>query len=460
MTNAIGSSLKRFYRVELVASQPIHNGPSLLLQTNRSVNEQFLLTVTNTAIDNDIPLLPLTYVLAVTNLADGSVQTNATIDANGVITWTPTEVQGPSSNRLTTIVSDGSLKATNSFIVIVNEANSAPIAMNQGIVTLEDASTNLVLVAVDTDIPLNAFSYTILSGPTNGALSNLNPNTGTVIYVPSDNYCGQDAFNFTVSDGAMISTGAVNVVVVAVNDLPDAQDDTFEMGIGTTLAVGGPGVLANDTDAEGNSLSTMLVSGAAHGILSLNTNGGFSYTPTNYYVGTDSFTYRACDGLTNSGLAMATINVSYQLRILSITATNGMATVTWASISNQAYQLQYKDALEDSIWNDIMPGVLASGPITSITNAVGGSPKRFYRVRLGTSMPAPVIQSLSVSNGIATVTWSAAEGYGYRLQYKSNLTDAAWTDVLGDVSATGPMASKSDSVNGVSRKFYQVLMLP
>ena len=50
----------------------------------------------------------------------------ATINSNGVITWTPSEAQGPSTNTLTSVVSDGSLSATNSFVVIVTEVNAAP----------------------------------------------------------------------------------------------------------------------------------------------------------------------------------------------------------------------------------------------------------------------------------------------------------------------------------------------
>ncbi|MFZ0827421.1 MAG: DUF4082 domain-containing protein, partial [Verrucomicrobiia bacterium] len=98
-----------------VTVQAIHNGPTLSAGTNQTVNELMLLTVTNTAIDTDIPALPLTYSLVVSNVLDGSVVTNAVIDINGVISWTPTEAQGPGTNRFTTVVSDGSLSATNSF---------------------------------------------------------------------------------------------------------------------------------------------------------------------------------------------------------------------------------------------------------------------------------------------------------------------------------------------------------
>src|SRR6185369_8194993 len=101
--------------------------PTLPAQTNRTVAEMSSLTVTNTAIDSDLPANTLTYSLAVTNLGTGLQVTNASIDANGVITWTPTEAQGPSTNLFATIVNDGTATATNSFNVAVTEANTPPI---------------------------------------------------------------------------------------------------------------------------------------------------------------------------------------------------------------------------------------------------------------------------------------------------------------------------------------------
>ena len=57
--------------------------------------------------------------------------TNAVISTNGVISWTPSEGQGPGIYTLTTVVSDGSLSATNSFNETVNEVNLAPVLPGQ-----------------------------------------------------------------------------------------------------------------------------------------------------------------------------------------------------------------------------------------------------------------------------------------------------------------------------------------
>ena len=55
-------------------------------------------------------------------------------------------------------------------------------------------------------------------------------------------------------------------------------------------------MLANDTDMDGDALTAVLVSGPAHGTLTLNPDGSFTYTPAANYNGADTFTYKANDG--------------------------------------------------------------------------------------------------------------------------------------------------------------------
>lgn len=61
------------------------------------------------------------------------------------------------------------------------------------------------------------------------------------------------------------------------------------------------GVLANDIDAE-DSLTAVQLSGSAHGTLTLNSDGSFSYAPASGLSGTDLFTYEAFDGTNSSAL--------------------------------------------------------------------------------------------------------------------------------------------------------------
>ncbi len=111
---------------------------------------------------------------------------------------------------------------------------------------------------------------------------------------------------------ANVNSGNVSVLVnsTVTNRAPAAVDDAYSTAEDTALTVAAPGVLGNDTDPDGDSLSAVLGSGPAHGSLTLNPNGSFTYTPAANYNGPDSFTYHASDGTLTSNLATVTITVT------------------------------------------------------------------------------------------------------------------------------------------------------
>jgi hypothetical protein len=99
------------------------------------------------------------------------------------------------------------------------------------------------------------------------------------------------------------SDKAVNVAPVAENDFYSTEEET-------SLIVVSPGVLANDTDPNGDSLTALLEDDAANGTVTLNADGSFSYTPDPEFNGVDLFTYHANDGIADSNLAIVIIMVS------------------------------------------------------------------------------------------------------------------------------------------------------
>src|SRR5438045_3327726 len=120
---------------------------------------------------------------------------------------------------------------------------------------------------------------------------------------------GIDTFTYKATDGQTQSgIATATITVTPVNDTPlAANDDNYTTPEDTHLSVSAPGVLANDTDVDGDALSAVLVSNPTHGTLSLNSNGSFTYMPALNFNGIDSFTYKATDGQTQSGIATATI---------------------------------------------------------------------------------------------------------------------------------------------------------
>src|SRR5439155_5426721 len=138
----------------------------------------------------------------------------------------------------------------------------------------------------------------------------LNSN-GSFTYTPAANYNGPDSFTYKANAGALDSNVAtVSLTVTAVNDAPAAASDGYNTAEDTPLSISAPGVLGNDGDVEGDSLSAVLVSGPAHGTLTLHADGSFAYTPNANYNGSDSFTYKANDGSLDSNVATVTLTLT------------------------------------------------------------------------------------------------------------------------------------------------------
>src|SRR5207253_1542409 len=151
------------------------------------------------------------------------------------------------------------------------------------------------VLANDTDPDGDTKTAALVAGPSHGTLT-LNAN-GSFSYTPAADYNGPDSFIYNASDGTLTSNVAtVAITVVAVNDAPVAANDSYSVAEDTLLTVAAPGVLGNDTDVDGDPKTAVLVSGPSNGTLTLNANGGFSYTPAANYNGPDSFTYKANDG--------------------------------------------------------------------------------------------------------------------------------------------------------------------
>ena len=123
-----------------------------------------------------------------------------------------------------------------------------------------------------------------------------------------------ETFSYDVADGnGGISRATIQITIMGANRAPNASDDGgpgYAVQQDGVLATGAlQGVLANDSDPDGNTLSAQLVSGPANGTLTLNGDGSFVYRPNPLYYGADSFTYRASDGSLASAAATVTLDV-------------------------------------------------------------------------------------------------------------------------------------------------------
>jgi V8-like Glu-specific endopeptidase len=99
------------------------------------------------------------------------------------------------------------------------------------------------------------------------------------------------------------------ITVADPNHPPAAVADPFELEQDDVLEIPDPGVLFNDSDPNGDSLTAVVATGPSHGSLQISSQGGFVYTPDPGFHGQDSFTYRASDGEFFSEPATVTLTV-------------------------------------------------------------------------------------------------------------------------------------------------------
>jgi VCBS repeat-containing protein len=288
---------------------PVNDAP-VASNDSYSTNEDTALTISTPGVlanDTDVDGNSLTAALVA-----GPSHGTLTLNPNGSFLYTPAANYN-GSDSFTYRANDGT---TNSNIATVSltitSVNDAPVATNDSYSTNEDTALTIStpgVLANDTDIDGDALSAVVATGPTHGALT-LNPN-GSFLYTPAGNYNGSDSFTYRANDGTTNSNIAtVALTITSVNDAPVATNDSYSTNQDIQLNVNSPGVLANDNDVDGDALSAVLATAPAHGTVSLNTNGSFTYTPTAGYIGSDGFTYKANDGAANSNIATVAITVA------------------------------------------------------------------------------------------------------------------------------------------------------
>lgn len=228
-------------------------------------------------------------------------------------------------------VSDGrGGTSTATVTVTVTGLNDAPLAQAQTASVTEDdpaataAAGSLLAGVTDPDandvltiVAVNGAAATTVTGAygtltwdaTGGfiyALDNARPATDAL----KEGEAVTETFSFTVSDGKGGSdTRTLTVTVTGRNDAPVAVADRFSTQAGQPLVIAAPGLLANDTDAEGDPLSVVTLVGPANGTVSVNAAGGFTYVPNPGFAGTDTFAYVISDGIANSAPATVTVDV-------------------------------------------------------------------------------------------------------------------------------------------------------
>lgn len=180
--------------------------------------------------------------------------------------------------------------------------NSEPVAQNDNVVTDEDTSILIDLLAdngngvdFDPDEPANVIvpsTVQIGLAPAGSLINNLD---GTVTYTPPADFNGLDNFTYTVRDslGAFSNQASVTISVNAVNDAPVAVTDTAFTNANEAVIIP---VLDNDTDVDNDPLTVIAVTQGANGSVA-NNGTQLTYTPNAGFTGVDTFSYTISDGV-------------------------------------------------------------------------------------------------------------------------------------------------------------------
>jgi ELWxxDGT repeat protein/VCBS repeat-containing protein len=312
--------------------------------------------------------------------------------------------------------------------------NNGPTAVDDSYTTDEDTPLSVTapgLLANDTDPDgnLNTLTAAKVTDPAHGTVT-VNAD-GSFSYTPAANYNGPDSFTYKANDGSLDSTPVtVNITVTAAADAPEAVDDTYSTPKDAPLTVNAPGVLGNDIDGDGDTLTAGSASTPANGSVVLNSDGSFTYAPNAGYTGADSFTYVVSDGL--GGTDTGTVNIGVTVPTISASPSSVTAgdavTATWANVPNPTATdwvglYDSSSALDPALlaWSFTNGSGSGNLDLTVPLNAAAGDnyELRLYSnntyTRLATSAPFTVSASATTiaaspssvsTGGLVTATWS------------------------------------------------------
>ncbi|MGB7861273.1 MAG: Ig-like domain-containing protein, partial [Acidimicrobiia bacterium] len=285
----------------------VNRAPVVLPIGSKTVPEQTTLSFTVAATDPDDPANNLAFSLL------GAPSGASINSATGQFTWTPTETQGPGTYVFSVLVTDDGSpirQSSRPVSVSVTEVNMAPVLSFPGSqIGNESDIVSLTIAVNDPDVPVNTLTFAasglpdgLIMVPASGEISGklARPAHITTIF----------PVTVSVSDGV----GGTDVIefdwtVIPTNLQPTAVDDNYSVDEGDVLFVPAPGLLANDSDPEPQTLISGLVTAPKFGTVLMSPNGSFIYTHTGLTDADDSFIYRVSDGHGGIDTAVAFIEV-------------------------------------------------------------------------------------------------------------------------------------------------------
>lgn len=335
-----------------VTVKEVNAAPVLGPLSDVTVAESELFQTQVRATDADYPANSLTYSLV-------SGPAGLGVSPTGIISWTPTESQGPSTNKVVLKVVDNgrpALSATHGFTVIVSEKNTPPVLPSWAEQTIDELATLVVThIATDADVPAQSLTYTLVQSPEGVMMDS----QGVIRWTPTEAQGpSTNTIVTAVSDGLSSVTNGFVVIVNEVNQSPEWSALTNAvLHAGETLKLT---LAATDHDLPRQSLAYELLSGPSG--FTVSPSGDVTWTPADDQVGSSNVVVRVFDDATPSASATNQFQVeivSRPLLQLSV-GTNHTVQLSWNSLQGRRYRLEYKEYLQEEAWAEEGEEIIAT----------------------------------------------------------------------------------------------------
>ena len=256
-----------------------------------SVNEGSASSDTSFGVtDADTPASNITVNVS----SQGSNGTVVVTGTNFVYTHNGSET---TTDTFTYSTSDGALSSTGTITVTISPQNDAPTGVADTYYVTRNSTTDMAadvgVLRNDTDSDSDTSLFTATLGGTTASFGQVNLNSdGSFTYITdgSNTTFNTDSFSYTVSDGT-VSSAEVTVTLEVAEILPVPNSYTNTEG-GTLTVDTAAGVISNDIEPNGLSLTASVVANPSYGTLTLNADGSFSYVHDGSENRKDVFTYK------------------------------------------------------------------------------------------------------------------------------------------------------------------------
>ncbi len=247
-------------------------------------------------------------VLTATGLTISSGAGSLTDNGDGSWTYTPS-VNDDTSVSFVYNITDGLSITSNSATLDILPLNDAPVTVASSFTTDEDVPLqSLDILSNVSDIDSNTLSISTASA-LHGNVS-INPDNA-INYIPDADYNGDDLISYSVDDGN--GGQGHGIASVTVNPISDVKNDTLTTQVGKSANLN---VLVNDNSGSTRKIDS--ITQPMHGQVVFTDNGFVTYTPSQGFIGSDTFSYSVQTAAGEIEAATVTVEVQQPVSILDL----------------------------------------------------------------------------------------------------------------------------------------------